>query len=223
MQQQNVKSATTAGLLGVFLGAFGAHNWYLGEKNKGIIHVCLMGGGLLLEIIAAAILPNTLNFVLLIQMAWLLTTLSWVGTLAMSASFVWGLVEGITILTQGDAGLARRGYLVAQPTAGYGYQQPNGPQNFGPQGFNQDFNQGYNGMPGFNGQPMQPMNGQMGGQPMGGQPQMNAQPPMNGQSPMGGQPMNNQMGNQPMGNPMGDQPMNDQPMNNQNGWENGQQ
>ena len=41
MYQQNPKSATTAGLLGIFLGAFGAHNWYLGEKNKGIAHVCM--------------------------------------------------------------------------------------------------------------------------------------------------------------------------------------
>lgn len=30
----NVKSATVAGLLGIFLGSIGAHCWYLGDKRK---------------------------------------------------------------------------------------------------------------------------------------------------------------------------------------------
>jgi TM2 domain-containing membrane protein YozV len=34
MQHTKVKSATVAGLLGIFLGQFGAHSWYLGKKNR---------------------------------------------------------------------------------------------------------------------------------------------------------------------------------------------
>ncbi len=145
---QNTKSSTVAGLLGIFLGAFGAHNWYLGEKTKGIIHVCMMSGGILVEILAAAVLPNVLSFSMLIQMAWLFTILTALAGLAMSASGIWGLVEGIIILSQGDAGLARKGYAVAQPMPmqGYGYQN----------GYNQPMNNGY-GMP--NNMNMNNMNG----------------------------------------------------------------
>ena len=100
---QNPKSATTAGLLGIFLGAFGAHNWYLGEKGKGIAHVCMMSGGVIVEIIAGAVLPNVLNLTMLIQMAWLFTILTAIAGLAMSASGIWGLVEGIVILSQGGS------------------------------------------------------------------------------------------------------------------------
>lgn len=138
MQPQNVKSATTAGLLGIFLGSFGAHNFYLGEKSKGIIHVCMMSAGLLVEILATAILPNVLSLSMLLQMAWIFTMLAGIASLVMFASAIWGLSEGVTILTQGDAGLARKGYAVAQPqmmNQNYGYpQNPNQPpmnNNFG--------------------------------------------------------------------------------------------
>lgn len=147
---QNTKSATTAGLLGIFLGAFGAHNWYLGEKGKGIAHVCMMSGGILLEILAAAILPNVLSFTMLIQMAWLFAILTPIALLAMSASGIWGLVEGIIILSQGDAGLARKGYAVAEPMPNY--NQPM--NNYGqPMGYNQPMSNGY-GMPMNNGMGM---------------------------------------------------------------------
>lgn len=161
---QNTKSATTAGLLGIFLGAFGAHNWYLGEKSKGIIHVCMMSGGVLVEIVAAAVLPNVLSFTMLIQMAWLFTILTAIAGLAMSASAIWGLVEGIVILSQGDAGLARKGYAVAEPAPmqGYGPQMNNGygmPNNMG-------WNNGMNNMGNMNNN----MNGSMmnGGMNMNG-------------------------------------------------------
>ncbi len=160
---QNTKSATTAGLLGIFLGAFGAHNWYLGEKGKGIAHVCMMSGGVIVEILAAAVLPNILSFTMLIQMAWLFTILTAGAGLAMSASAIWGLVEGITILSQGDAGLARKGYAVAGPVPpmgqGYGYPQNN------PQGYNAGYN---NYGPQNYGQPMGPNMPMNNGAPMNG-------------------------------------------------------
>ena len=182
MQQQNVKSATTAGLLGIFLGAFGAHNWYLGEKNKGIAHVCMMSGGILVEILGAAVLPNVLSLSTLLQMAWIFAILTGIAGLAMAASGIWGLVEGIMILSQGDAGLARKGYAVANPVPMQDYNQPmNGygqPMN---NGYGQPMNNGY-------GQPMsQPMNGY--GQPMG-------QPMDNGFNQPMNQPINNMDNNQ---------------------------
>ncbi|MBW3067953.1 TM2 domain-containing protein [Actinomyces sp. 594] len=62
----NQKSKVAAGLLGIFLGAFGIHNFYLGYNGKAI--------------------------------AQLLITLLSFGILAV-VSGIWGLVEGIIILT----------------------------------------------------------------------------------------------------------------------------
>lgn len=158
---QNPKSATTAGLLGIFLGSFGAHNWYLGEKGKGIAHVCMMSGGILLEIITGAILPNVLSFSMLLNLAWLLAILTPIALAAMTASGIWGLVEGIIIISQGDAGLARKGYAVADPMMAQGYGQPmnnmNGMNNMG------GMNNGMNGMNGVNNMGNGNMNGNMNG------------------------------------------------------------
>ena len=64
------KSKLAAGLLGIFLGGLGIHNFYLGYKNKALIQ-------LLVGIIGGVITCG-------------------VATLAME---IWGLVEGIMILT----------------------------------------------------------------------------------------------------------------------------
>ena len=206
--QQNVKSSTVAGLLGIFLGSVGAHNWYLGEKKKGIIHVCLMSTGVIVEIVAAAVLPNVLSFSMILKLAWLFTILTSAAGIAMSASALWGLIEGITLLVQGDAGLAAKGYAVAQPQMPnmpnqnyYGY---NGyPQN-GPQGYNQPpMNNGFN-QPMGNGYNQPPMNNGYN-QPMGdgfNQPPMNNgfNQPMNDNFGQSNQPMNNNYPNNEMGN-----------------------
>ena len=60
------KSKIAAGLLGIFLGALGVHNFYLGYTGKAVAQ-------LLISILSCG-------------------TLSW-------ASAIWGLVEGILILT----------------------------------------------------------------------------------------------------------------------------
>lgn len=164
----NVKSATVAGLLGIFLGSVGAHDWYLGDKRKGTIHVCLAASGIIVSVIASAILPAALSWRTLITMAWLITLLSAAAALIMAANGIWGLVEGIIILAQGDAGLARKGYMVAQPM-GYGnngynnYGQPM--NNMGNNGGNWNNNGGMNGANGG-------MNGNMNGG-MNGNGQMN--------------------------------------------------
>ena len=62
----NAKSRVCAGLLGIFLGAFGVHNFYLGYTGKAI--------------------------------AQLLITLLTCGIGAFISS-IWGLIEGILILT----------------------------------------------------------------------------------------------------------------------------
>ena len=62
----NAKSKIAAGLLGIFLGAFGVHNFYLGYTGKAV--------------------------------AQLLITILSCGVLSF-ASGVWGLIEGILILT----------------------------------------------------------------------------------------------------------------------------
>ena len=62
----NAKSKIAAGLLGIFLGAFGVHNFYLGYTGKAIAQ-------LLITILSCGVL----SFV----------------------SGVWGLIEGILILT----------------------------------------------------------------------------------------------------------------------------
>lgn len=220
---QNTKSATTAGLLGIFLGAFGAHNWYLGEKSKGIIHVCMMSGGVLVEIVAVAVLPNVLSFTMLIQMAWLFTILTAIAGLAMFASAIWGLIEGIIILSQGDAGLARKGYAVAEPAPMSGY----GPQmnSYGPQmnGYGPQMNNGY-GMPnnmGWNNgmNNMGNMNNNMNGSMMNGGMNMNGMNNndmnMNNMNGMNSGMNGNMNGNSNNGNDMN--------QNNMGGDNNGQQ
>lgn len=64
------KSKIAAGLLGIFLGSLGIHNFYLGNTNRGLIQllVCLIVG------------PITCG-------------------IASIGMWIWGLVEGILILT----------------------------------------------------------------------------------------------------------------------------
>lgn len=140
----NIKSATTAGLLGIFLGSVGAHDWYLGNKKKGIIHICLAASGLLVFIIASVILPAALSYRTYYHMIGLIGILSTIAGLIMAGNSIWGFVEGIIILSQGDAGLARKGYLVAN--AGVNYNNPNNFMN----NTNQNMNQNNNQNNGFN-------------------------------------------------------------------------
>lgn len=66
--QPGAKSKMCAGLLGIFLGAFGVHNFYLGYTGKAVAQllICILGS-------CIAIGP--------------------------AISSVWGLIEGIMILT----------------------------------------------------------------------------------------------------------------------------
>ncbi len=120
----NYKSATVAGLLGIFLGSIGIHDFYLGDKQKGIKHVILASVWVVADTLSGIILPNILSFRALLAVGWLLSILGVVGGICIAISSIWGLVDGIKILTAGDAGLARRGIPVA-PQQSYGQNYNN--------------------------------------------------------------------------------------------------
>lgn len=111
-----IKSSIAAGLLGLFLGQFGAHDWYLGDKKKGLVHVLLFAGSfvviMLSSIVTAIALYSGIGFISAV-----FGFLAAIAYLVMMANGIWGLVEGIIILVQGDAGLAAKGYAVAGATA----------------------------------------------------------------------------------------------------------
>ena len=65
------KSKRLAGLFGIFLGAFGVHNFYLGFNAKAIIQL-VMG------------------------------VIGWLICLPLLVSWIWGLIEGIMILTSAN-------------------------------------------------------------------------------------------------------------------------
>lgn len=98
---QNQKSTTTAGLLGVTLGAFGVHNFYLGDKKRklGFVHLLLAIISSLALITAAVIemvtryaaLPNSIMSLLYV-----------IGYLIAAANIIWGSVEGFILLAKPD-------------------------------------------------------------------------------------------------------------------------
>ncbi len=110
MQQNNTKSSVTAGILGVFLGAFGGHDWYLGNTKKAIAHVALCVGGLLLLMVGVILMSISDNIPLLRTLFVCLVVAAYVIIIG---NGVWGFIEGVVIIAQGDAGLAAKGYKVA--------------------------------------------------------------------------------------------------------------
>ena len=69
----SAKSRIAAGLLGIFLGAFGVHNFYLGYTSKAVTQLVLTIVGLVLSCIG-------------------------IGVFLVWGIGIWGLVEGIMIL-----------------------------------------------------------------------------------------------------------------------------
>lgn len=74
-KKEEQKSRMTAGLLGILIGGFGAHNFYLGYTTKAVIQVSVTGACILLACCTGG--------------------LTAFGSAAMG---IWGLVEGIMIL-----------------------------------------------------------------------------------------------------------------------------
>ena len=92
--EQN-KSKLAAGLLGIFLGSYGIHNFYLGYTNKGITQVALSLGSVALSILLW-FLGGLLSIVLIgIPLMFIAFILDFVPL----GVWIWGLVEGINILS----------------------------------------------------------------------------------------------------------------------------
>ena len=72
------KSKIAAGLLGIFLGGFGVHNFYLGYTGKAIAQVLMGSLGILLTLFSCGFL--------------------FIFIFAAFASSIWGLIEGTMIL-----------------------------------------------------------------------------------------------------------------------------
>ncbi len=68
------KSKLAAGLLAIFLGGFGVHNFYLGFNNKAIAQLILSVAGTVLSLPTCGL-----------------------STILCGASYIWGIVEGILI------------------------------------------------------------------------------------------------------------------------------
>lgn len=73
VSQYQAKSKMAAGLLGIFLGGFGVHNFYLGYTTKAVIQLV----GSILGIILSCI---------------------FIGIFVVMGMSIWGLIEGIMIL-----------------------------------------------------------------------------------------------------------------------------
>lgn len=102
---QGGKSSTVAGLLGIFLGTVGAHNFYLGQKKLGFIHVGLVGGSILLTIISTIVAASQTTVQGLLSGGFgasfgATVILGTISTLVICASGIWGLIEGIMCLTK---------------------------------------------------------------------------------------------------------------------------
>ncbi len=122
------QTAQMAGILGIFLGWAGAHDWYLGRKKPAIIHVSLAAGSILLAIIAGLIIQSVPTTARLFGrttagMRWG-STLTILSYLIAAGNIIWGIVEGIIFLQRGDKALVPKvpktvaAAVAAQPTAG---------------------------------------------------------------------------------------------------------
>jgi len=68
------KSKMAAGILGIVVGGFGVHNFYLGNNGKGVAQLLLTVFGIVLSCV-------------------------YIGVFMVMAAYIWGLIEGVMILT----------------------------------------------------------------------------------------------------------------------------
>lgn len=111
------KSANTAGLLGVFAGFVGAHEWYLGRAVRALMHIGVLILSAICFIVAATILHNNrlASAYGIIPTAFHIW--STIGIIIFIGNALWGAIEGFILLIQGEPGLARRGLDVIDPAA----------------------------------------------------------------------------------------------------------
>ena len=111
----NTKSATTAGMLGIFLGGVGAHDWYLGNRNKALLHIAFVGGALGVMFVTSIFLPAVLSRSTYLDIEGVLSGINILAWGAVVTSIVWGAIEGLLLLEQGDDGLIKQNFVVVNP------------------------------------------------------------------------------------------------------------
>lgn len=96
--EEERKSKVLAGLLGIFLGCFGVHNFYLGYNRNAIIQVSVtFGGAIVASVLVGISMPLMFVFGLGI-ITMILGMLVFFGVIGIR---IWTLVEGIMILAGG--------------------------------------------------------------------------------------------------------------------------
>lgn len=102
----NAKSGLAAGLLGIFLGSFGVHNFYLSFKKKAVAQLALTVVGIaliiscfMLAVFASAFAYEDTYGALLIAMLGVIFAI--VGAICICVSSLWSFIEAIIILCGG--------------------------------------------------------------------------------------------------------------------------
>ncbi len=114
-QQPAPKSAMVAGTLGILLGALGVHDWYLGNQKKAKTHVALAVTGAILfalNAILRSLMASSNKVSAATMLSTFATVVNVIAWLVIVADVVWGIIDGILLLVQGDVGLVARGYTV---------------------------------------------------------------------------------------------------------------
>ncbi len=88
------KSKVVAGLLGIFLGSIGAHNFYLGYKAKAIWQVAITGGSLVLGFLII-IISIPLAFIII---GYFTMFFGYALCFVPAGVGLWGLIEDLMIL-----------------------------------------------------------------------------------------------------------------------------
>lgn len=91
------KSKLVAGLLGIFLGFIGVHNFYLGKTKRALIQLLMYIGGILLYV-GGIVIGMILAESSMVAVGLVFIILGVLGILMIPAVAIWALVEGIMIL-----------------------------------------------------------------------------------------------------------------------------
>lgn len=102
----NARSGLAAGLLGIFLGAFGVHNFYLSFKKKAVVQLILTVVGIALMISCLMLFAFAGAFAYEDAYGALLTVVlgvvfAIVGAICICVSSLWSFIEAIIILCGG--------------------------------------------------------------------------------------------------------------------------
>lgn len=91
------KSKLVAGLLAIFLGVYGVHNFYLGKIKRAVTQLCLCVGGFILYFIGLMVF-TVLSSTSSVSVGLVFLILGILGVLCPVAVAIWALVEGVMIL-----------------------------------------------------------------------------------------------------------------------------